>query len=359
MSVSAAVPEAVEVPDAGWLGRCVERIDYFRRSPARVGGPGGFKEWMHFCIYGDRLDVLINFSEVDDVRPNAPPGRTQARMTVLVRVDRWYGGVEEIAGERVQVRGGRVHAEYGDSAVWFADGRYHLRVRLREHAITADLTLTPVTTPAPIHNVTVGDGPPIHWVVIPRLLATGTVRVGGEAFNLRDAPAYHDHNWGHFRWGRDFAWEWGFGLPATQSNPWSFVFARLSNRSHTRTRMQTLFLWRGARARRVFRDAQVEIQHRGLLHAPRVHKVPAVMGLLIPGAATDVPARVDISARMGDDHVVAVFFPEEVAQVIIPNDDDTGVTIIHEVAGTFNLDANIRGESVAIRCRTIFEFLGD
>lgn len=357
MSEQAAV--GPDDTDAEWITRSVERIDYFRRSPARIGGPGGFKEWMHFCIYGDAVDVLINFSEVDDVRPNAPPGRAQARMTVLVRIDGWCGGVEEIPGARVRVHNGRVSAEFGDSALWFEDGRYHVRVRLREHPITADLTLVPVTLPAPIHNVTVGDGPPIHWIVIPRLLATGVLRVGGAEFPLRDAPAYHDHNWGHFRWGRDFAWEWGFGLPAVRDNPWSFVFARLSDRSHTRTRMQTLFLWRGARARRVFRDAQVEILHHGHMRPRRVHKTPAVMGLIVPGAATDVPARVDITARMGDDVVRASFFPEEVAQVIIPNDDDAAVTIIHEVAGRFSLDATIRGESVAIRCPTIFEFLGD
>lgn len=340
------------------IGRMIDRVDHFRRSPARVGGRGQFKEWMHFCIYGEAIDLLVNFSEVDDVRPGTSK-RSIARVTALARTDRWYGGVEEVGGDEVQILGGRVSARFGESAVWFEDGRYHVRARLADNSIAAELTLRPITTPAPIHNVSVGDGPPIHWIVIPRLTATGTVSVNGRTYALRDAPAYHDHNWGHFGWGRDFAWEWGFGLPAEQDNPWSFVFARLSNRSRTRTRMQTLFLWRGAHSTCAFRDAQIEIRHDGLFRAGRVHKVPPVMGLLNPGAATDVPVRMSIAARTSDASVDVSFTPAEVAQVIIPNDADLGVTIINEVAGHFALDAVIRGEPATIRCRSIFEFLGD
>lgn len=343
---------------AGAIERLIGRIDYFRRSPARVGGRAGFKEWMHFCIYSEALDLLVNFSEVDDLRPGAA-GRSVARMTVLARSERWYGGVEEIPAATTHIDGGRVSARFGDSAIWFEGGRYHLRVRLSEHAIAAELTLRPVTTPAPIHNVSVGDGPPIHWIVIPRLLASGTVWLNGQLYELQDSPAYHDHNWGYFGWGRDFAWEWGFGLPTEASNPWSFVFARLSNRGRTLTRMQTLLLWRGAHAACAFRDAQITVTHHGLLRPARVHKVPPVMGLLSPGSATDVPARMTITARNEEGSVDVAFTPAEMAQVIIPNDADLGVTIINEVAGAFVLDAVVRGEPAAIRCRSIFEFLGD
>ncbi len=339
------------------LTRLIDRIDYFRRPPARVGGRGVFKEWMHFCVYSDSLDLLVNFSDVDD--PRRGMAGSVGRMTVLARTDRWFGGVEEVPAEALRIEGGKVAASFGASSVRFEGGRYHLRVALAEHDIAAELTLRPITTPAPIHNVSVGDGPPIHWVVIPRLLTTGTVTLQGKVHHLEDAPAYHDHNWGHFGWGRDFAWEWGFGLPTAPSHPWSFVFARLSNRGRTRTRMQTLFLWRGAHAACAFRDAQIHVRHHGLLRPGHLHRVPPVMALLSPGGACDVPARMEIDARNHTDSVHVEFTPRDVAQVIIPNDDDLGVTIINEVAGEFALDASIRGEPVQIRCPTIFEFLGD
>lgn len=340
------------------IERLIPRLDYFRRPPSRIGGELGFKEWMHFCVYGEGVDLLINFSEVDDLRPGAA-GKSRARMTVLARRRHWRGGVEEIDAEHVEIVGGRVEASFGDNALAFEEGRYRLRVRLHDLPIAADLTLEPVTTPAPIHNVSVGDGPPIHWLVIPRLRAHGTVTLDGERIALDDAPAYHDHNWGHFGWGRDFAWEWGFGLPASATAPWSFVFARLSDRGRNRTRMQTLFLWRGAHVHSAFRDAQITVHHEGLFRAERVLKIPPIMGLIRPGTATDVPASMTLRARSGADEVEARFTPIDVAQVIIPNDADLGVTIIHEVAGRLAVDAEVGGERVEIRCPTIFEFLSD
>lgn len=340
------------------IDQLIPRIDYFRRPPSRIGGEVGFKEWMHFCVYGEGIDLLINFSEVDDLRPNAA-GKSLARMTVLARRNQWRGGVEAIAADEVEIVGGRVEARFGDNTLAYEGGRYHVRVRLRDLPIAAELTLEPVTTPAPIHNVSVGDGPPIHWLVIPRLRAHGTLTLGAERIALDGAPAYHDHNWGHFGWGRDFAWEWGFGLPAAEAEPWSFVFARLSDRGRNRTRMQTLFLWRGAHVHSAFRDAQITVLHEGLFRAERVLKIPPIMGLIRPGTATDVPALMTVRARSGADEVEARFTPSDVAQVIIPNDADLGVTIIHEVAGDLALDAVVGGERVEIRCPTIFEFLSD
>jgi hypothetical protein len=337
-----------------WLERAVGKTDWFRRPPSRLGGPSGFKEWMHFCIYAGDLDLLVNFSETDDLV--AGQRSASVRQTLLARHERWFGGVERV--DDADLRSGTIHARLGGSSLSFADGHYHLSVRSRELPIAADLVLTPISTPAPIHNVTVGDGPPIHWVVIPRLLASGHVWLRGKEHVLRDRPAYHDHNWGFFGWGRDFAWEWGFGLPEERDNPWSLVFARLSNRALTRTRMQTLFVWRDRRVAAAFRDHQVRIEHHGLLRPRRVLRTPAVMALVSPGLATDIPAKVTIEARSSRASLEATFEPRDVAQVILPNDHDFGTTIINEVAGDLVAGVDIDGDRGEIRCRTIFEFLG-
>lgn len=341
-----------------WLDRAIEQVDWFRRPPSRVGGAGGFKEWHHFCVYGAGIDLLINFSEVDDVREGRDEGVTFARMTVLARLDRWHGGVERYEAGDVDIRGGSIRARIGGNHLAYDGGAYRLSVECRDHAIRGELGLVPLAMPAPIHNVVTGDGPPIHWVVVPRLAASGWVEVDGVRFVLDEAPAYHDHNWGHFRWGRDFAWEWGFGLPQDPDDPWSFVFARLSGRRLVRTRMQTLFLWKGNRVQRAFRDDRIRIRHRGLFRAERVHKVPPVMRLVSRGLATDVPAEMTIEAWSADSRLEACFRPRDVAQVILPNDDDLGVTIINEVAGDLEVEARVRDETVRIHCPTIFEFLG-
>lgn len=342
--------------DAELLRRATETGDYLRRAPARVGGPPGHKEWLHFCAFGPDVDVLLNFSSVDDVHH---AGHLEHhRVTALVRTDHWRGDVKQAEGP-VRVRRGQVGARFGsDVAAWDGEA-YHLHATIPKCDLVVDLRLVPMTLPSIVHNVSVGDGPPIHWLVMPRLLATGTVVVDGRRHVLHDVPAYHDHNWGNFRWGRNFAWEWGYILPDDAEVPWSLVFVRLSDRAHARTRMQGLFAWHGSREDRVFRGRQLDIRGEGVFRTDHLTKVPAVMGLLSPGTDTGVPGRMRLLARDGEDHVDVAFQPEEAAQVIIPNDDDDGVTIIHEVAGEVTVEGRIRGRSMSWRSRSIFEFLGD
>ena len=55
------------------ITRAIRRSDYFRRSERGSGTEADHKEWMHFCVHGPGVDVLINFSLVDDVRLGASP----------------------------------------------------------------------------------------------------------------------------------------------------------------------------------------------------------------------------------------------------------------------------------------------
>jgi hypothetical protein len=340
------------------ITQAILRADYFRRSPFALGGPQGHKEWLHFCVYGQDIDVLANFSICDDVRPGAISGTEFARVTVLVREQEWDGDVDLYESSAVLVPGGRVEATFGSNYVVFEDGEYHIFLKLRDRPIAMDLHLRPMTMPSLANNIQLDPGPPINWLVVPRLVARGTVRVGDREHHIENAPAYHDHNWGHFAWGRDFAWEWGFALPHDPRVPWSLVFVRLSDRAHTRALMQAIFLWKGMRQTRVLRAADVEVRHIGHLRPARVFKVPRVMGLISPDILPDVPARLWVRGEGDGDEVECVFDARDGAQVIVPNDHDFGVTIINEVSGTVRLSGQVRGETVQMEGRAIFEFLG-
>jgi hypothetical protein len=337
--------------------------DWLRRAPGRVGGAGAHKEWLHFCVYGDDVDLLINFSIVDDVRETAGPRSHEAhsehaRLTILVRERTWTGEVRSFPIRDVAIRAGDVDVRFGDSFVRYDRGRYRLEACSRDGATRAELELTPVAMPSIVHNVQYGDGPPINWLVVPRLVASGRVRVGDNVHDLDGALAYHDHNWGHFGWGCDFAWEWGYGLPDDRSNPWSLVFVRLSNRAHTRSMMQGVFLWRGHREQRVFRDRELSVRHDGLLRSRRIRKLPPIMGLIYPDLATDIPAALSFDGDGEGDFVRGRFTTGEVAQVVLPNDRDLGVTVINEVSGRLMVKGRVRGEELEIDGRAVFEFLG-
>lgn len=344
------------------IERAITRGDYLRRSPAQVGGLGGHKEWMHFCIHVDGLDLLVNFSLVDDTREGAPPSAEFARLTVLVRDGErgWDGAVEGFDEREVAVVGGGIDMVFGPNSMRWERGAYHLHVRMRERPVSLDLVLEPLAFPALSNNIRLDHGTPLNWLVVPRLRASGRAEIHGRRVELAAAPAYHDHNWGHFAWGRDFAWEWCYVLPLDATVPWSLVFVRLDDRTRTRTYMQGLFLWYGARAERIFRAHDIRVRQEGFMPVQRLTKIPQAMALVCPAWATDVPKRVEVTARGDGDAIDFEFESEDLAQVIIPNDtDDLGVTIINEVSGRLAVHGRVRGRDVAMQGPAIFEFIRD
>jgi hypothetical protein len=343
------------------IARAVRRRDHFRRSPFAIGGRGGHKEWHHFCVQGPDVDLLVNFSASDDVRPAARAGAELPRVTCLVRDGRtWDGDVEAFGPEDASIAPGDIDIAMGQNRLRFVDGRYHLDVAMTDRPLRAHVELEPRVLPAMAPNIPLPNGPPLHWVIVPRLAVTsGWVSVAGRRRELTGGMAYHDHNWGHFLWGHAFAWTWGFALPADPAVPWSVAFVRLTNRLRTRALAQGLFLWRNAGMPRVFREDDLHVRASlDPLRADRVLKIPRVMGLVSPDAAADVPRWVEFRAAVGRDVVELRFEAADVVQVVIPSETDASVTIINEVAGSAEVRGRVDGASIAFGGRAVCEFLG-
>src|SRR5262245_52300185 len=104
------------------IAALLERTDYFRRSPARYGGRGAFKEWQHFVVHAPGLMLIINFSVLDEApTAGATPSRSgieTARVIVLAnRSGIWDGDVDRIDPERVQIEAGLVDAWFGGNVM--------------------------------------------------------------------------------------------------------------------------------------------------------------------------------------------------------------------------------------------------
>lgn len=340
------------------LAEAVFSNDYFRRPPLRPGDHARHKEWLHFAIHVDGIDALANFSLVDDVRPGVRAGAQLARVVVLVRDGQWDGDIDQYDTE-VEVCGGRFDIRMGDNVARRQGDQIELRVKLRHRPVEMELVLSPQVMPNQANTEYVAGCPTIHWLCVPRLSASGRMVIGGKQIAVNEAPAYHDHNWGSWRWGQNFAWEWGYGIPNDSKSPWSLVFVRLTDRGRLTALTQSLFVWKGPRQHRFFRADEVTVESEGLLRPESLFKLPHVMGLISQGRITDIPKRLRITARGTQDWLEATFTSESVAQVILPNDDDLGVTIINEVSGSIKAVGLIQGESVNLGGPTIFEFLSD
>lgn len=318
--------------------------------------PAPYKEWFHFCVVAPEMELLVNFNVSTDLRPAGDGGQI-ARMIFLARVGgAWQGGLETIAEDQVRALPGSIDLSLGQNTLSF-DGAFHLTGASADGTIVVRLDLEPVAIPLIGLDSDLGLGSRLSWVVIPALRANGVVVVSGNVFRLRDAAAYHDHNWGSWRWGHDFAWQWGFALPASSESGLSLVYSRLTNRARTRDLDVKLCLWRGPHMIKMFDGAGVTVAPRGRASARSITKIPPIMSLLSPGSGSDVPHTLEVRGESEGDFLSCRFEAQEVAQIIVPNETDPGLTRINEAAGRVLVAGQIRGAPVHLEGRGIFEFL--
>jgi len=187
--------------------------------------------------------------------------------------------------------------------------------------------------------------------VVPRLEATGWVTVAGRRFLLSGELAYHDHNWGHFRWGEDLSWEWGFVNPADPHCPWSVVFVRVSDGQRHRTLSQGVLLWKDDVNVRTFQNREISVRLEGAHTEARPLTLPKIAGLLVPGASSGVPARLILEATGQGDSLALTFDVASKARIAVPSDlDDFRVVLLNETTG----GAHVRG----VTERGRFDFRG-
>jgi hypothetical protein len=209
-----------------------------------------------------------------------------------------------------------------------------------------------------VNNQPLGGDGRLNWLFVPRLRADGWVRLGARARHLDGAVAYHDHNWGRFRWGDDFGWEWGSVLPTDIADPWSIVFMRMTDRRRHRSFSQALYLWRHDELVALFRDAAIQIRGSGFLRRDADCILPPPMRLVLDGAAADIPASIDIAAARSTDTVRAVIRPESFAWLGQPSEVrlDRSV-VLAEISGTARITASIQGEVIGFAGAAIVELL--
>jgi hypothetical protein len=333
------------------ISRAITRSDYFRRAPRLGGEPSGHREWLHFCVRGDGVDVLVNFSLSDDTSA----GAEQGHVATLVHAGGWTGSVDAFEGASLSVSRGSIDGSFGANRVRYNGKAFEVVTRSLDPRLDVDLAFSPAVLPAVAHNMPLPSGARTSWLAIPRLTVSGTVRLGDRVHSVHGAPGYHDHNWGRGL-GSDFAWEWGYLAPRDAGSPWSCVFVRVGDRMRTSTWMQGLFLWRGSQPHRGYRGPELEVTTDGLLRQTFVPKFPGVASILCPGAFADVPRTLLAEGRADGDRVGFRFEATDVAQIVVP-EDDARRTIINEVRGTATLHGVVGGERVAVEGDAFAEFV--
>jgi hypothetical protein len=126
---------------------------------------------------------------------------------------------------RVRLDTTRADLTLGESTVHQRDGIYHLLASASGPGgrLSLDLTLRPRANRY-FPPVELRDDAFLSGYVVPALAAsaTGRICIARRCSEVRDAPAYHDHNWGVWR---AVTWEWGAGAGRDLSLLYGGVYA--------------------------------------------------------------------------------------------------------------------------------------
>lgn len=351
---------ALHTPRLERVGELLGRVDHWHIDGVTQRQDVGSKEWQHFCVFTPELDLLINFSLMDGIQTGTDPAERTARVSVLARRDGgWTGGVERVAPQDLTVRAGAVDGRFGRSRIGFSGGVYRVTVKMESCDVSAELEFEPCVTPAITDPQPLGRGGTMRWLVVPRLRASGEVRIGEWRTRLRAAPAYHDHDWGVFRWGEGFSWNWAVAMPDDEHNPWVMAATQIGDERRTRRFANSFLLWRKDRLSRAIRGPGITTRTYGLLRPDyRPLRIPAIMALASPGQDIDIPLRYEVRAEEQGDVVELSIELEDYAQIAIPNDAESwGTTLLSECCGRAHAEGIVRGERLEMDGPALLELV--
>jgi len=338
----------------------LERVDHWHVGAEARPEDRGTKEWQHFCVFSREIDLLINFSVMDGIQSGSDPSGRVARVAVIARTaGRWLGFVSRVPASALELRAGRIAGRFGESFLEFREGRYQMGLRSEPEGIEATLEFLPMVTPAITDPQPLGRGGTMRWLVVPRLRASGQIRVGGRKVTLRGEAAYHDHDWGVFRWGEGFTWNWAVALPDDPNNPWAMAATQIGDDKRAHRFANSFLLWRHDRLCRAIRGPGIETSCDGLLRPDRrPSRFPPVMALASPGDDVDIPARYEVRTEERGDRVELCIELDDYAQIAIPNDaPDWGTTLLSECRGRAHARGRVRGERLHLEGPALLEMV--
>lgn len=307
-----------------------------------------FKEWQHFIISTPELDLLVNFS--------LETSRTSrvGRVIVLARTARWIGFVDTVPAD---VSRDGCRGRFGAHRVEIVNGGYRVVVDAPRHGVAIDATFSPEVLPIVARHQLIAPGRHLDWNLTARLSVTAHVELPDATHDLTGALGYHDHNWGGFRWGDDFVWEWGCVLPR-DGGDWAAVYSNLMNRARTQLALEQLLLWRGGKNVLAAGDFEVRSRSFERSRSRPALRIPSVMALLQSRTDSDVPRRLQVTARRGGDEVVLRFSPASTAQLLVPAERSLSEVItINECTGPVHIQGWIDGEAIDCEGWGVFEFV--
>ncbi len=316
-----------------------------RLGQTGAGASGVFTEWHHYILVGDAWSAIFNLNIDADAG---------GRSILILHDEQWCASIATFPPGKFNPGG--IDATFSTASVRW-DGKQY-RVQCKHESAELELSLLPVSRPCISHGIGPGASASISWCLVPQMLASGTLSVGGTVRAFSKVPAYHDHNWGALVWDGDFSWEWGLATGRTASDTITIVFARMCDRSRSVSIAHSMFLVIDGEVVRYFRDHEVSFSTGGTQSPPPDCRIPAAAALLVPDVDHDVPQIVRIVAVRGNDRLDVKITSGRRCQILVPRGRNTRrVTRLNEVHAELSVRGLIGGKRFDDVLPCILEFV--
>ena len=206
-------------------------IDHFHIPSDSIADRDTWAEWHYFNVLSEdgKRWAFVSFIVGGDVTGTKWGGQLGITLRDQGGATRRF--VTTLDRSRVRFSTTDANLVFGDSRVTvLPDGDYEVRaiasgVLSDGPSRTGRIAINLRVHPAPyayFPGVSMGSGGFVSGYTVPalRASASGTLCVDGSCEQLRDAQAYHDHNWGVWR---GVTWDWG----ASRAGQYAFLYGRV------------------------------------------------------------------------------------------------------------------------------------
>lgn len=332
----------------------LERVEALRIPVERPGTPDDWKDWYHFVL----LDLDRGIRAIANVALIGNTAHGEIQTTLVAHVPRGDGGRPLTYGTATtrEWRPGMVRAEplaiHAEGVTLeYRSRRFELRLDGGATGIALALEGRPKAAPLLVTEAAPFGSGFVGWGLVPGVDVTGELTLCGERFALGERWfCYQDHNFGRFRWGEDFGWEWltAHGRSA-RDEAVTLVLDWRTNRNHSAGGLPYLFVYVDGALAKVFVGPALRIRWRWADGARLPLRLPGAMASVRAGLGVTEPLRIEIAAVDDRDRLDASVAIDGFVEIVAPDNRSPRCTSIGESTGSASVAFSHRGRAYEAR----------
>ncbi|MCL1468167.1 hypothetical protein [Argonema galeatum] len=320
--------------------------------------PIDWKDWYHVVLLDrqGKVRILVNMNlmgrpEQGEIQVSflvnlaseyiAPEYRGDAPMATFGTAFslEWQPGMVRRNPFCIQGNGVLLEIDGKHSTLQVQDERMQLSIRCQGEAKATPLL---VTEDSPFGSGFIG------WGLVPGLQVIGELSVGGQNFSIdRDWFAYHDRNFGRFRWGEDIGWEWFVAFAVCDDGrQLTLVLDQRTNKNHSVKGFPYIFVYIDNDLHKIFLGSTLVVNWQWSPSPVMPVRLPGIMASLFADRTLKVPETLQVEADDRGDRLLLNVNFETAIELVVPDNQNRQYTFIEEVTGTVEVNLFLGGETL-------------